>query len=213
MKIRVNLKKVVERINSVLKNNKPIIDTIGVFVGVGMVLLTWNTIRITQKTLDLSLKQYSDRQVPVWDWETSDTLSMVTLRSTTTEIRVQVAQANFPQPLFESFSSIVLSQPDFNLNLSLFREKITQLYMNSANYDPSRPTTLYGNLFPFGLEVNYIQYGEARSVRGIFGIQYTIVQEQQIPHIVINGVIFQNYIDTNQNLTKEVDKLYRDYYE
>ncbi|MGL5015067.1 MAG: hypothetical protein ACRC6V_12395 [Bacteroidales bacterium] len=213
MKFPQRAKAILQGVNSGLKTYKPIIDALGVTVGIGMVILTWNTIRITQKSLELSQKQYSDIQVPVWDWDIKDSLSMVTLKSTSANIRVQIAEAYFPKSLFERSSISTLSQPDFNFHLSTFREKISDLFRESSRYDSSTPQMLYGNLFPFGLDVNYIQYGESRSVRGIFGIQYTIVQEVDSPRIIINGIIFQNYIDSNQDLRREVDKLYSDYYE
>ncbi|MGL5895353.1 MAG: hypothetical protein ACRCZM_12195, partial [Bacteroidales bacterium] len=88
MKFPQRAKAILQGVNSGLKTYKPIIDTLGVTVGIGMVILTCNTIRVTQKSLELSQKQYSDIQVPVWDWDIKDSLSMVTLKSTSANIRV-----------------------------------------------------------------------------------------------------------------------------
>ena len=199
--------KILEKINACLGKNKPLIETIGIIGGVFVLILTLHSTMLTRHSLELALKQDKDNQLPVWDWEINDSLSFVILHSTNPNIKIQMADAYFPKEIFGNSAEWALNQPDYKLHLNAFKSIIANAIRQKFKYDEDYVIIGDRGFFPLGLEINYIQYGTARNVKGIFAIQFTMIRSEEFPTIQIDGILFDHYLSSKQNLKETIDKL------
>ena len=61
--------KALEKINALLGKNKPLIKTIGIIGDIFVLILTLHSTMFNRQSLELTLKQDKENQLPVWDWE------------------------------------------------------------------------------------------------------------------------------------------------
>jgi hypothetical protein len=192
---------VLKRINASVIEYQPLIQTAGILAGIVILCLTWWTASVSNRALILSLQQEANKQLPIWDFEVKDSLEIIRLKPFSPDIKIQFANAYFSKKVFDSLDW-PLDPPSFELHLTVFKYDVGQLFRKNFAYSKDHFSILPRGGAPVLMEINYIQYGEARTVYGLFVIQYMIVDGRYEPKINLQGLIFIGYYDKQGGLEK-----------
>lgn len=199
------LRKNLSDLNEFCKEFQPLFQTIGISSAVVVLLLTLYSTVISRKSLNLLLQQEQNKQIPIWRWNIDDSISTVSLEPHNPDIVIQNADAYFQKELFEGQQNWSLISPNHVLHLKVFKSVAADLFKKKNEYNPDFNTYSERNSIPFGLEVNYIQYGTVRIIKGIFAIQYDVLRVSKEPVIRIRGVVFLRYLEPTESLRRELE--------
>lgn len=195
------------KINKFTERYQSLIQAIGILSAVIILGLTTYTTWLSHDSLELARQQEFNKQLPIWDWVINDSTSVVKLKPFNSDIKVQYADAYFSKIIYGDTPRWPLNQPDFQLHLTMFKYYMAEEFKKIHSYNPDFSSFSERNTFPFGLQVNYIQYGIAKTVKGIFVIQYTVVRTGEQPTIIIDGVLFDKYLSENENFENTIESL------
>lgn len=190
---------------------KPSIETIGVFAGLAILIFTAISVTISLESLKMSRQQEEDRLRPIWDFEivTLNSYYFLKIKPYTNDIKIQNAESYFSEVFIDDFSNNwPIVSPDFLLPLSEVKDTITAKINRNLKEEPSNVFNLYLKLtekIPFGISIEYIQYGKVKTVHGIFNLQYSYMKEGTTDgNYTINGVLFDKYVSSRKELEKKV---------
>lgn len=206
--MRINIK--INEINTFVKDYQAFIQTIGIIVAVGALWCTSYSTRLSYKALKLATQQEYNKQLPIWSWNIIDSISVVELRPFNPDIKLQIADAIFPINLFKDDSKWPINQPDFKLHLTMFKYHIAKILREKNSYESDKVYIKDRGFIPFGLKINYIQYGVQREIFGLFSIQFTYIISSGEPKISIDGIMFNKYLNKHERPEEVVNKLTED---
>ncbi|HVS90610.1 MAG TPA: hypothetical protein VHE59_01165 [Mucilaginibacter sp.] len=188
-------------INNFCKTYKPLIETIGILIALVLLVFTfWSTL-ISRDILRLSQQQEFNKQLPIWDFAVNDTSDIISVKPFSPDVKIQIANAYFPSKIFRQ-KQWPIDPPDFKLYLLMFKFDIAALFKNTFPYDKNVIDIAPRGAAPVLLEINYIQYGESRTVWGLFEIQYLIERSSLEPKVQLKGMFFLKYCNKQEGLNE-----------
>ena len=195
-------------LNDICFKFKPLIETIGICLGILVLVLTfWNTL-ISKDLLKLNQQQEENKTLPIWDFEVTytDSIPFLKLRPYTNEIKIQKATSTIADTLVGKFDAeMKLTQPDYLLPISLVLDSITKRLDRNLKADAYVMTFLQDASIPFGLTIEYIQFGKVKTVNGLFALQYRYNKDGlNKTKVEIIGVLFNEYVPNRLLLEKKV---------
>lgn len=213
-KIKKLTKKSIKQLNKICNKYQPTLQAIGIVVGLYLIYLTYQSVQISNNQLQLSLKQESQRELPIWNFEINDSLSLAKMRPFTSDVKLEIATAHFSQDLFfKNSTEWNIDAPNFNFHLTVLKSYLEQLVLANSKHNDSIVSIADRNMIPVGIETTYIQYGQVRNANAIFAIQYTWVRSNKYSaDITIDGIRFMKYLHSNENLNQELDKIIKENY-
>jgi hypothetical protein len=196
-------------LNRFCDNYQPTLQAMGIVVGLYLIYLTYQSVEISNKQLQLALKQESQKVLPIWNFEINDSLSLAKMHSFSQDVKLEIATAHFPKDLFyKSSTTLNIDSPDFNFHLNSVKSYLEELVLANSTYKDSIISLSMRNELPVGIETSYVQYGQLKNTKSIFVIQYTWVRSNEYTaEITINGIRFMKYLAANENLDNELDKI------
>ena len=106
-KIGLYFKKVLLQINSFCEKFQPLLQTIGFIFGLYLIYSTYQSmnisneqLKIAYEELNITKKQEIQKQLPIWQFEVNDTLSIATLSPFSPDVKLEQATAHFSKKLF-----------------------------------------------------------------------------------------------------------------
>ena len=220
-KISAYLKNTINNINTSCEKYQPLLQSMGVIVGLYLIYSTYQSINISNKQLEISneelqiiRKQEVQKQLPIWEFKVNDSLSLATLNPFTPDVKLEQATAFFSEKhFFEKLTIWKIDQPKFNLNLNIFKSYAEYFILKNTKYIDSTLTVGMRNEFPVGIDINYVQFGELKNIKAIFTIQYTSLRtSEKYVKIKIDGIRFNRYIYKGENLMNELDEIIKNNY-
>ena len=220
-KISAYLKNTINNINTSCEKYQPLLQSMGVIVGLYLIYSTYQSINISNKQLEISneelqiiRKQEVQKQLPIWEFKVNDSLSLATLNPFTPDVKLEQATAFFSEKhFFEKLTIWKIDQPKFNLNLNVFKSYAEYFILKNTKYIDSTLTVGMRNEFPVGIDINYVQFGELKNIKAIFTIQYTSLRtSEKYVKIKIDGIRFNRYIYKGENLMNELDEIIKNNY-
>ena len=209
------MKKFLYRINTICDKYQPLLQTSGIIVGLYLIFLTYSSVKISNdqllissEQLKISQNQEIQKQMPIWQFDVNDSLSFATLSPFSPDVKLEQATAYFSNnQFFDNSKRLKIDQPNFNLNLKQFKSFTEKMVLKNTKYSDSTLSVAMRNDFPVGIEINYVQFGELKSINAIFVIQYTSVRtSEKYVHVKVDGVKFNRYLYKGENLMDELDK-------
>ncbi len=206
----------IDYLNSICDKYQPLLQSIGFLFGLYLIYSTYQSINISNEQLKIAYeelniikKQEIQKQLPIWQFNVNDTLSIATLSSFSPDVKLEQATAYFSKKLFfDEQTRWKIDQPKFNLKLKVFKKYAEQFILKNTKYSDSTISVGMRNDFPIGIEINYVQFGELKNIYAIFTIQYTSVRtSKDYVKIHIDGVRFNRYIYKDEELLNELDKI------
>lgn len=212
--IKAYTKIIPKKINMFCDNYQPTLQAMGIAVGLYLIYLTYQSVEISNKQLLLALKQESQKALPIWNFEINDSLSVAKMHSFSQDVKLEIATAHFSKDLFYKGSTTLnIDSPDFNFHLNSVKSYLEELVLANSTYKDSITSLSERNELPVGIETSYIQYGQLKTTKTIFVIQYTWVRSNEYTaEIIINGIRFMKYLATTENLDQELDKIIKKNY-
>ena len=206
---------IIDYINDICKKYQPLIRSLSVFVGLYIIYLTYSTVKISNDQLMISAEQLKisqiqeiQKQLPIWEFDVNDTLSIATLSPFSPDVKLEQATAYFSNKIsFNNSNKLKIDPPSFNLNLKDFKSFIKKQVLETTQYSDSTLSVATRLDFPLGIEFNYVQFGELKSKNAIFVIQYTSIRtSEHYVDVKIDGVKFNRYLYEGENFMNELDK-------
>jgi hypothetical protein len=189
-------------LNSWLDARKAVLEALGIFVGIGLLVFTaWYTY-VTQASLRLAQRQFLDQQIPVWDFAVDNNDETIQLRAASPGVRLELATATYPE-IVKSYMGLSwpLDPPEHKWHVTMLRSYLRQFFDEHFPYQEGFATVGERGGFPVCLDVSYTQFGESRRVRGIFDVQYTAVRTTRSDtKIELNDVHFVLYLPIQADL-------------
>lgn len=203
-----------KRLNEFLKYYNSIIETISIVAGLAILFYTGKTLALQQKTLDLQQTQDADRIRPSWTHQVFDdaTKSFIRLLPDTEGVRIQQATGYFSSKF--NTDSIIIDGPDFDINLSNFKQKIIQKKLKMKPYYSSKESDVNIRLIePIGIEINYVINGTVKKCYGLFEIQYSLVflkkseSSQNKHYVILKTLLFSRFHDNKKDLLQALETI------
>jgi hypothetical protein len=212
--IKIFTKIILKKLNMFCDNYQPTLQAMGIAVGLYLIYLTYQSVEISNKQLLLALKQESQKALPIWNFEINDSLSIAKMHSFSQDVKLEIATAHFSKDLFyKSSTTLNIDSPDFNFHLNSVKSYLEELVLANSTYKDSITSLSERNEFPVGIETSYIQYGQLKTTKTIFVIQYTWVRNNEYTaEILINGIRFMKYLAANETLDEELDMIITENY-
>ncbi|MEL1253786.1 hypothetical protein AAEO57_08365 [Flavobacterium sp. DGU38] len=213
-KNKLVLKNLIKDLNSICTSYKPLLETIGIIVGLYLIYLTYVSVEISNEQLKITQKQEYQKQLPIWQFEIDDSLSIAKLKPFSQDVKLEQATGYFPKNLFfKNSNKWEIDQPNFELHLTMFKAYAEQLIERNMVFKDSTVSVAMRNNFPIGIDLNYVQFGELKETQAIFAIQYSWVASSKYDiKIHLDGIKFTKYIYNNENLMDELEKISKDVY-
>lgn len=203
-----------KKLNQFCDNYQPTLQAMGIAVGLYLIYLTYQSVAISNKQLQLALKQESQKVLPIWNFEINDSLSLAKMHSFSQDVKLEIATAHFSKDLFRKTSTVLnIDSPDFNFHLNSVKSYLEELVLANSTYKDSIISLSMRNELPVGIDISYVQYGQLKNTKIIFVIQYAWVRSNEYrAKITINGFRFMKYLTANENLDDELDKIIAENY-
>jgi len=195
LKLRTFLKNVFTEANSFCKSYQHLIQAIGILVGLYLIFLTY-------QQLQLAKQQEYQKQLPMWEFDITDSLSIAKLRPFSQDVKLEEATAFLPDKYFKKDNEFYLDQPNFELYLTMFKDSLGKLI--SANYN--NMSVGIRTHFPIGIKMSYVQFGELRTVEAIFAIHFRWWKFSDSTTIELHGIKFVKYISRGEKLMHLLNK-------
>ena len=197
-------------LNIITKRFSSLIQTLGILSGIVILILTyWSTI-ISQQNLQLSISQYNRNQLPIREFVMDDSLKTATMKPFTEGVKIQWANAIYPETLMDS-TIWEIDPPKFELNLWLFSELMVEQFEEIVEWKDGYFQIGSRNTYPVGIEINYVQYGQSRIVKGIFAIEFQVYRsEKNNTKVVLKGIHFDRYLNSDEILLTQLNNLISD---
>ncbi|PBI86090.1 hypothetical protein BSF41_35740 [Flavobacterium sp. ACN2] len=207
--IKASIKKNIKKLNKICDNYQPTIQAIGIIVGLYIIYLTYKSVEISNYQLQLSLKQESQKELPIWHFEINDSTSIAKMKPFTEDVKLEIATAYFSEKLFfKKSNKWNIDGPDFNFHMTMLKAYLEKLVLANSTHKDSIVSISDRNMIPVGIEVSYIQYGQVKTANAIFAIQYTWIRNDEYSvDIKIDGIRFMRYLYGNENMIQELDKI------
>ena len=203
------LKSILNKTNSFCKSYQHLIQAIGILVGLYLLFLTYVSINISNEQLRLSKQQEYQKQLPMWQFDIADSLSVARLRPFSQDVKLEEATAYFPDLYFKKDNEFFIDQPNFELHLTIFKDYVEKLV--SANYSDSIVSVGIRSHFPIGIKMSYVQFGELRTVEAVFAIHFLWIRfSESSIKIQVQGIKFVKYIIPGEKLMPVLNKFSRD---
>jgi hypothetical protein len=206
----------IREINSKCEKYQPLLQTLGVLFGLYLIYSTYLSVNISNEQLRVSNEQLKitrnqeiQKQLPIWQFDIDDSSAIAKLSPFSSDVKLEQATAHFSNKLFfNKLTRWKIDQPNFNLNLKVFKSYAEQFILKNTKYIDSTISVGMRNDFPIGVEIDYVQFGELKNINAIFTIQYTSVRtSESYVKIHIDGIRFNRYIYKGEELMSELDKI------
>ncbi len=208
-KIATLFKSIFIKLNLLSEKFQHLIQTVGIVVGLYLIYLTYFSVKISNEQLKISQRQEYQKQLPIWQFDIIDSEAVARLRPFSQEVKLEQATGYFPSKLFFKKSTVwEIDPPNFDLHLTLFKLYMGNLIKENFAYTDSMISLAMRNSFPVGIEFSYVQFGESKSVKAIFAIQYGWIRvSQEDVKIELKGVQFMRYLSQKEILMEELNKI------
>ncbi len=199
-------KSIFESINEFCQKYRPTIEVFGILTGIAILGLTYWSTLISRDLLSITIQQEQNKILPIWDWKIIDDDDKVQIFPFQEGIKIQRASAYLPKKLMDDNVDWDINPPEFYLHLNMLKSAIEDYVMENMDYNSDKIAISTQNAIPFGVVIDYIQYGTTRRIHGVYALQFTMMRTEMRPDINIDGVIFEEYV-SEKELKKRVDKL------
>ncbi len=199
-------KSIFEKINESCQKYLPTIEVLGIIAGIAILGLTYWSTLISRDLLSITIQQEQNKILPIWDWKIIDDDDKVQIFPFQEGIKIQRANAYLPKKLMDDNVDWDINPPEFYLHLNMLKSAIEDYVMENMDYNSDKIAISTQNAIPFGVVIDYIQYGRTRRIHGVYALQFTMMRTEMRPDINIDGVIFEEYV-SEKELKKRVDKL------
>lgn len=211
---KINFTAIFIKVNKICDNYQPLLQAMGIVVGLYLLYLTYQSVEISNNQLQLALKQDSQKELPIWKFEINDSLSYAQMLPFSPEVKLEMATAYFPKNLFFKNSTIWnIDSPEYKFHLITLKSYLEKMVLANSTYKDSVISLASRNDIPVGIETSYVQYGQLKNAKAIFDIQYTWVRSNEYTaDITINGIRFKKYLVRNENLDAELETIVTENY-